>query len=83
MKPKPESAGRLNGFMHFVVPTTNISMLDLARLATGGKLRGNRFLFAGYPCIPPPELFRLVVNLNTSINQNPLLTTKGIPQSRN
>jgi hypothetical protein len=32
--------------MHFVVPTTNISMLDIARLATGGKLRGNRFLFA-------------------------------------
>ena len=49
--------------------------------------KGNRFLFAGYHCIPPPELFRLVVNLNTSINPNPIsrtketfLSTNGIPQ---
>ena len=73
VKVKPGNAALSSGIIDFAVPATNASPLDLARLATGGKLRETDFClqrkpgqFRVPPCIPPPELFRLVVNLNTS-----------------
>ena len=64
VKVKPGNAALSSDIIDFAVPATNASPLDLARLATGGKLRRNRFLFAeetrtvpGSPLHPPSGTF--------------------------